>query len=86
MKTRVQVFTSADQTGSKADIRSTWGYETYLLGNLVTCRSKKQIVVTTSSAEAEFRALTLGLWERLWLRTALKKSWAINYSFNHNML
>lgn len=41
-------------------------------GNLVTWRSKKQNVVARSSAEAEFRGLTLGLCEALWLKHFLE--------------
>ena len=39
------------------DRRSTSGYCSFVLGNLVTWRSKKQSVVARSSAEAEFRAM-----------------------------
>ncbi|CAN0872629.1 hypothetical protein LINGRAHAP2_LOCUS10166, partial [Linum grandiflorum] len=35
----------------------------YVSGNLVTWRSKKQDVVSLSSAEAEYRALTSGIKE-----------------------
>nr|CAN73928.1 hypothetical protein VITISV_013262 [Vitis vinifera] len=38
--------------------RSTFGYCTFLGGNLVTWRSKKHNVVARSSVEAEFRAMT----------------------------
>ncbi|KAL6350328.1 hypothetical protein AAG906_004277 [Vitis piasezkii] len=41
-------------------------------GNLVTWKSKKQNVVARSSAEAEFRGMTLGLCEALWLRLLLQ--------------
>ncbi|RVX09853.1 Retrovirus-related Pol polyprotein from transposon RE1 [Vitis vinifera] len=42
-------------------------------GNLVTWKSKKQNVVACSSAEAEFRGMTLGLCEALWLRLLLQE-------------
>ena len=48
-----------------------WGYFTFVGGNLVTWRSKKQNVVARSSAEAEFRGMTLGICEALWLRLIL---------------
>ncbi|RVX00689.1 Retrovirus-related Pol polyprotein from transposon RE2 [Vitis vinifera] len=54
------------------DRRSTFGYFTFLGGNLVTCKSKKQNVVACSNAEAEFRGMTLGLCEALWLRLFLQ--------------
>ena len=41
--------------------RSTFGYCTFLGGNLVTWRSKKHNVVARSSVEAEFRAMTPGV-------------------------
>jgi len=42
-------------------------------GNLVTWRSKKQSVVTRSSAEAEFRTIAHGVCEMLWLKILLKE-------------
>ncbi|RVW69981.1 Retrovirus-related Pol polyprotein from transposon RE2 [Vitis vinifera] len=53
------------------DRRSTSDYFTFVGGNLVTWKSKKQNIVTRSSAEAEFRGMTLGLCEALWLRLLL---------------
>ncbi|CAL9025451.1 unnamed protein product [Prunus brigantina] len=40
-------------------------------GNLVTWRSKKQKVVALSHAEAEFRGLTKGICELIWLKRLL---------------
>ncbi|RVX05607.1 Retrovirus-related Pol polyprotein from transposon RE2 [Vitis vinifera] len=54
------------------DRRSTSGYFTFVSGNLVTWKSKKQNVVARSSAEAEFRGMALGLCEALWLRLLLQ--------------
>ncbi|RVW53241.1 Retrovirus-related Pol polyprotein from transposon TNT 1-94 [Vitis vinifera] len=54
------------------DRRSTSGYFTFVGGNLVTWKSKKQNVVARSSAEAEFRGMALGLCEALWLRLLLQ--------------
>ena len=42
-------------------------------GNLVTWRSKKQNVVALSSAEAEFRGISKGLCELLWLKNLLSE-------------
>lgn len=67
----ISIFTDADWGGSKKDMRSTSGYATYLWGNLVTWRSKKQTVVARSSAEAELRALALGICEGLWIKRVL---------------
>ena len=51
----IKVFSDADWAGSVIDRRLTSGYCSYVWGNLVTWRSKKQSVVSRSSAEAEFR-------------------------------
>ncbi|XP_020580984.1 uncharacterized protein LOC110025061 [Phalaenopsis equestris] len=67
----LKAYTDADYAGSIVDRRSTTRYCTFLGGNLVTWRSKKQNVVTWSSAESEFRAIAQGLCELLWLRIIL---------------
>ncbi|KAL1559311.1 putative RNA-directed DNA polymerase [Salvia divinorum] len=61
-------YTDADWAGNPNDRRSTTGYFTFVGGNLVTWRSKKQKVVALSSAEAEFRGIKSGLTEVLWLK------------------
>nr|KYP37763.1 hypothetical protein KK1_041022 [Cajanus cajan] len=48
------------------------GYLTFVGGNLVTWRSKKQEVVARSSAEAEFRGMAIGICELLWIKNLLK--------------
>lgn len=55
------VYTDADFAGSSVDRRSTTGYCTSLVGNLISWRSKKQSVIARSSAEAEFRAMATGV-------------------------
>ena len=55
------------------DRRSTSGYCTYIWGNLVAWRSKKQSVVARSSVEAEFRAIALGICEGLWLKRVMEE-------------
>ncbi|RVW54499.1 Retrovirus-related Pol polyprotein from transposon RE1 [Vitis vinifera] len=68
----IEVYTDADWVGTVDDRRSTSGYFTFVGGNLVTWKSKKQNVVARSSAEAEFRGMALGLCEALWLRLLLQ--------------
>ena len=55
---RVECFRDADWAGSKEDKRSTSGYHVFVGGNLVSWKSKKQGVVSRSSAESEYRAMT----------------------------
>lgn len=42
-------------------------------GNLVSWQSKKQAVVSRSTAEAEYRAMALGLCEMMWLKGLLRE-------------
>ncbi|RZC10452.1 Transcription initiation factor TFIID subunit 2 isoform B [Glycine soja] len=58
--TILEAYTDADYAGSITDRRSTSGYCTFLGGNLVTWKSKKQDVVARSSAEAEFWDMAQG--------------------------
>jgi len=67
----VDGYTDADWAGNVSDRKSTSGYFTFIGGNLVTWRSKKQKVVALSSAEAEFQGMAKGLCELLWLRRLL---------------
>ena len=53
-------------------MRSTTGYCTFLGGNLVFWRSKKQNVVARSSAKAEFRAMAVEVCELLWVNIILE--------------
>ncbi|RVW94946.1 Retrovirus-related Pol polyprotein from transposon RE1 [Vitis vinifera] len=68
----IEVYTDADWACAVDDRRSTSGYFTFVGGNLVTWKNKKQNVVARSSAEVEFRGMTLGLCETLWLRLLLQ--------------
>lgn len=70
-KRDIEVYTDADWAGSVSDRRSTSGYCTFIWGNVVTWRSKKQSVVARSSAEAEFRSMAQGVCEILWLKKVL---------------
>lgn len=54
----INAYIDADWVGCPIDRRSTTGYCTFVGGNLVTWRSKKQSVVTRSSVEAEYIAMT----------------------------
>ncbi|KAL0641859.1 hypothetical protein Bca4012_103201 [Brassica carinata] len=70
--TEVVGYCDADWAGDRADRRSTTGYCTFIGGNLVTWKSKKQKVVSCSSAEAEYRAMLKLLNELVWIKGILK--------------
>ncbi|KAJ0606762.1 putative RNA-directed DNA polymerase [Helianthus annuus] len=69
----VKAFTDADWAGNPNDRRSTAGFFTLVGGNLVTWRSKKQKVVSLSSAESEFRGIVKGITEILWLKKLMNE-------------
>ena len=75
----MKIYTGAKILGSLLDRRSTTGYCTFLRGNLVSSRSKKQNVVAQSSAKAQFRAMAAGVCELLWFKIIiedLKVQWS----------
>jgi len=65
--THIECFSDADWAGSKVDRRSTSGYCVFVGGNLVSWKSKKQNVVSRSSAEAEYRAMAQSVCEIVWI-------------------
>ena len=67
----IEGYTDADWAGNISDRKSTSGYFTFEGGNLVTWRSKKQMVVALSNAEAEFRGMVKGICELLQLKRLL---------------
>ena len=64
-------YSDADWAGS-FDRKSTTGFCTFVGGNLVTWKSKKQNVVARSSAEAEYRAIASTASELIWIKQLLK--------------
>jgi len=68
---KVEGYIGADWVGSKDDRRSASRYFTFLEGNLVTWKSKKQLIVARSSAKVEFRGIALYVCELLWIKNLL---------------
>ncbi|RVW17554.1 Retrovirus-related Pol polyprotein from transposon RE1 [Vitis vinifera] len=68
---KVVGYTNADWAGNITNRKSTTGYFTFVGGNLVTWRSKKQKVVALSSAEAEFQGMVKEICELIWLKKLL---------------
>ncbi|XP_061999424.1 uncharacterized mitochondrial protein AtMg00810-like [Rosa rugosa] len=69
--THIMGYTDADWAGNSLDRKSTTGFCTFLGGNLVTWKSKKQTVVARSSAEAEYRTMASTSCELIWLKGLL---------------
>ncbi|XP_071728975.1 uncharacterized mitochondrial protein AtMg00810-like [Rutidosis leptorrhynchoides] len=66
-----QIYTDASWAGEKGDRKSTSGFFSIIGGNLVAWKSKKQKVVSLSSAESEFRGIAKGVVEALWIKKLL---------------
>ena len=67
----IKVYTDVDWADAVDDKRSTSAYFTFVGGNLMTWKSKKQNVIARSSEVAEVRSMALGLCKALWLRLLL---------------
>lgn len=67
----MEAYKDADYASSVIDKRPTTGYCTFLDGNLVTWRNKKQNVVARSSAETKFRAMKQGIRELALMKIVL---------------
>ena len=68
-----ECFSDADWVGSKVDRRSTIGYYIFVGGNLILWRSKKQNVISHSSAESEYQAMAQSMCEVVWIHQLLDK-------------
>ncbi|XP_031268175.1 secreted RxLR effector protein 161-like [Pistacia vera] len=63
----IECFSDADWAGFKVDRRSTSGYCVFVGGNLISWKSKKQNVLSRSSAESEYRAMAQAVCQIMWI-------------------
>ena len=70
---QVEAFTGVDWVESPSNIKSTTGYCGFLGANLITWKSKKQIVVARSSAEAEYRTMAHTSCKLMWIKHLLEE-------------
>ena len=68
---KLEAFTNMNWVGSIEDRQSISVSYTFVWGNLVTWKSKKQSVATRSSVEAKFRVMALGICELVSLKRLL---------------
>ena len=69
--TRIECFSNTDWVGSKEDRRSTLGYCVFFGGILISWKCKKQSVVSWSSVESEYRAMTQFICKIMWIHQLL---------------
>ena len=70
---KIEIYIDASWVGELTDRRSTTYYCSYVWENLVTWRSKKQLVVSRSNAKSEYHTLALGICEGIWLQRLLSE-------------
>ncbi|GJS58425.1 putative ribonuclease H-like domain-containing protein [Tanacetum coccineum] len=73
----LKAFSDSDYAWDNLDRRSTFGGCQYLGSRLVSCQCKKQIIMATSSTEAEYVAAASCCGQVLWMQNQL-----LDYGFN----
>ncbi|XP_031288153.1 secreted RxLR effector protein 161-like [Pistacia vera] len=66
-------YSDVDWAGSPSSKPSTSGFCVLIGGNLMSWKSKKQVVVAQSSAEAKYRAMALATCELIWLKQLIQE-------------
>jgi hypothetical protein len=70
---QINAFCDSDWAGCPDDRRSTTGFAVFLGDCLIAWSAKKQAVISRSSTEAEYRALSLTTAELFWIRMLFKE-------------
>ena len=66
-------YTDADWAGCPTTCRFTFGYCVFLGNNLISWSSKRQVTLSHSSAEAEYRVVTNVVAETTWIHNLLRE-------------
>ena len=70
--TIIEGYMYVDWIGNQTTRKSTSSYFTFVEGNLVTWRRKKQKVVPRSSTKAKFQGIAHGVCKLLWIWSVLR--------------